>query len=163
MIETVSIHVRTMSNHPDSITYAEAAMSNHTESITYSDEEDSDGWALSDWREFVIRFGKFKGQTVKDLVSTGRGRGYLRYILSWPDIRPETAHFIKLGLAHYSELKKERDQEIAAVNKLIGISQIPLARTDSVSDYGGGYVDMDPPAPQFAKHYKDIRVVRKSR
>jgi len=83
--------------------------------VTFSDDEDKDNSSTfaddaSNWETFVIRFGKYKGQTLASMITRGRTRGYLRYILSWPDIRPHTHLNISTALAHYGKLKKEREQ-----------------------------------------------------
>lgn len=81
--------------------------------VTFSDDEDTTTSSFADdaskWETFVIRFGKFKGQTLASMITRGRTRGYLRYILSWPDIRPNTHLNISAALAHYDKLKKERE------------------------------------------------------
>jgi len=80
--------------------------------VTFSDDEEN-GYSddVSNWETYVIRFGKFKGQTLASMITRGRTRGYLRYILSWPDIRPNTHKNISAALAHYDKLKKEKEQK----------------------------------------------------
>lgn len=83
--------------------------------IVYSDDEsDSRGErAMEDdrdnWENFTIRFGKYKGTTLSTMITQGRTRQYLRYILKWPDIRPNTAANINKALAHYEQAKAARN------------------------------------------------------
>ena len=92
---------------------------------TFSDEEN--GWeeGAGDWRSFEIRFGKYRGHTLPQMLEKGRTRQYLRYILGWQDIRPNTAENIRKALSHYDELKAARE--------LKGIQPPELKRTDSVA------------------------------
>ena len=82
--------------------------------ITFSDDE-SDRGAMNNmdddggnWENFVLRFGKYKGTTLSNMITQGRTRGYLRYILGWNDIRPNTALNINKALAHYDKMKNDR-------------------------------------------------------
>lgn len=80
--------------------------------IVYSDDENEPmrtEEAGGSWENFVIRFGKYKGTTLSTMITQGRTRQYLRYILKWPDIRPNTAANINQALAHYEQLKSTRD------------------------------------------------------
>jgi hypothetical protein len=86
-------------------------------SINFSDDEgDSRGRGSfmevaddgSNWDNFVLRFGKYKGSRLGQMITDGRTRGYLRYILKWPDVRPNTALNINKALAHYEKMKEDR-------------------------------------------------------
>lgn len=86
-------------------------------SIAFSDDEGDSrekGGAMEmeddgrNWENFVLRFGKYKGTTLSNMITQGRTRGYLRYILKWPDIRPNTALNINRALSHYDKMKEDR-------------------------------------------------------
>lgn len=88
---------------------------NDKNEIVFSDEEDSsmrtaDSQPLEggSWQNFTLRFGKYKGTTLDTMIQKGRTRQYLRYILKWPDIRPNTADNINQALAHYNMMKDAR-------------------------------------------------------
>ena len=116
--------------------------------VVYSDEEESpmDTEVGTDsWENFTLRFGKFKGMTLSDMIKKGRTRGYLRYILSWPDIRPHTAANIDRALQVYNASKDARHgfdmpQPVPLARAPSGSEAfpdfipIPLARTDTYDD-----------------------------
>ena len=115
--------------------------------VVYSDEEESpmDTEVGTDsWENFTLRFGKFKGMTLSDMIKKGRTRGYLRYILSWPDIRPHTAANIDRALQVYNASKDARHDINISMPPvpLVHTSSeafpdfipIPLARTDTYDD-----------------------------
>ena len=113
--------------------------------VVYSDEEESpmDTEVGTDsWENFTLRFGKFKGMTLSDMIKKGRTRGYLRYILSWPDIRPHTAANIDRALQVYNASKDARHDISMPLVPLVHTSSeafpdfipIPLARTDTYDD-----------------------------
>jgi hypothetical protein len=79
--------------------------------VTFSDDESEYNDDVANWETFVVRFGKYKGQTLASMITKGRTRGYLRYILSWPDIRPNTQRNITAALDHYKKLKREREEQ----------------------------------------------------
>lgn len=100
--------------------------------VTFSDDEDNSstfGDDVSKWETFVVRFGKYKGQTLASMITRGRTRGYLRYILSWPDIRPNTHANITAALAHYDKLKKEREERAMKEDELVLPPPPKLARS----------------------------------
>lgn len=98
--------------------------------VTFSDDEDKTyDDDVANWETYVIRFGKFKGHTLASMITRGRTRGYLRYILSWPDIRPNTQKNIKAALDHYSSLKKERENRPMDEDELVLPPPPKLTRT----------------------------------
>ena len=79
--------------------------------IDFSDEEnqyDQYNHDVNDWRNFQLRFGKHKGRSLQFMIHNPRDRSYLRYVLKWDDIRPNTAENIRAALSHYEEEKKKR-------------------------------------------------------
>ena len=78
--------------------------------ITFSDDEEDSFESANDWPTFTIRFGKFKGRTLTQMIETGKGRSYLRYIAGWKDVRPGTLANITMALEYYKSLKIERDK-----------------------------------------------------
>jgi hypothetical protein len=99
--------------------------------VTFSDDESDYNDDVSNWETFVIRFGKYKGQTLASMITKGRTRGYLRYILSWPDIRPNTHRNITAALDHYNKLKREKEREEHAMkeDQVVGPSPPKLRRS----------------------------------
>jgi hypothetical protein len=65
-------------------------------------------------REFIIRFGKCKGQRLGDITKTKAGRDYLRYLLTWSELRAETRSSVSAMLRVYEKSKGV---------KLAGVSQ----------------------------------------
>lgn len=98
---------------------------------TFSDEENNNGWEEAgggDWRNFEIRFGKFRGHNLSQMLEKSRTRAYLRYILGWQDIRPNTAENIRKALAHYENIKAAR---AALMKDDLPPMQPPLLRRES--------------------------------
>lgn len=110
--------------------------------VVYSDEEgdesrmDTDAKGSDSWENFTLRFGKYKGTNLADMIKTGRTRGYLRYIMTWQDIRPHTAANIERALHVYSESRDARDacmeaKPTRAASMECVLAPPPLTRTDT--------------------------------
>ena len=84
-------------------------MAYEQEDISFTDEEDN-GFhhAPTEWRTYKLAFGKNKGVPLSEMIKTARGRSYLRYILKWDDVRPNTSANINSALAYYRELKQAK-------------------------------------------------------
>lgn len=92
-----------------------------TDSIEWSDDEACD---TVNWRTYRLAFGQFKGLQLQDMIKTRRQRGYLRYLLNWDDIRPNTQQNIEAALHYYQDEKNKKDPTPPV--------QVPvLGRTDS--------------------------------
>lgn len=89
----------------------------HNNEIVFSDDENDCGRSdkssdSGSWENFSLRFGKYKGCTLSTMIEKGRTRQYLRYILKWPDIRPNTADNINQALAHYARMKEAARRDL---------------------------------------------------
>jgi hypothetical protein len=60
---------------------------------------------------FELRFGKYKGRTLGQMIKNGKRRAYLRYLLGWDDLKYQTRHHIKVALEDYKQRKKEHTEE----------------------------------------------------
>jgi hypothetical protein len=78
-----------------------------SESIEFSDEPQTITWETA--KRFKLVFGQHRGKRLAILVKSAKNRDYLRYLLSWENIRPDTAANISCVLNHYEEVKKTRD------------------------------------------------------
>ena len=78
-------------------------------SINYdSDDGSYPIYDPENWATFVLRFGKYKGETLGEMISKGKKRSYLRYILGWEHLRPNTEQNIKRALLEYKKMKENR-------------------------------------------------------
>lgn len=60
---------------------------------------------------FELRFGKYKGKKLEEMIKNGKRRAYLRYLLGWDELKYLTRLHIKASLAEYSRRKKEHQQQ----------------------------------------------------
>jgi hypothetical protein len=84
-------------------------MASPTTSPDYFDFSDSE--PVIDWnscRSFALPFGKYRGETLGVLVRTKKTREYLRWLLTWEEIREETEAQIRCVLEHYDAVKAAR-------------------------------------------------------
>ena len=115
--------------------------------VVYSDEEDenpmdTDVRGSDNWENFTLRFGKYKGTNLAEMIKKGRTRGYLRYIMTWQDIRPHTAANIEKALQVYNASKDARDLSIPepllpvtrTASEAFSSTPLPLTRTDTYDD-----------------------------
>jgi hypothetical protein len=73
-----------------------------------SEFECSDDEEQPNPREFTIRFGKCRGQRLGDISKTKAGRDYLRYLLTWTELRAGTRSSVRAMLRVYEESKGVR-------------------------------------------------------
>ena len=60
-------------------------------------------------RRFKIVFGKrYNGKRLASMIKSKKRRDYLKYILSWDKVRPDTAANIRAALDQYGEMKIQR-------------------------------------------------------
>lgn len=79
--------------------------------IEYSDDEvkvDADAYKTQE-----LAFGKYKGKTFEDMIKTKRTRGYLKYLLQWDELKPETRAHIDNALLAYDQGKKKLQRPTA--------------------------------------------------
>jgi hypothetical protein len=74
--------------------------------IEFSDDQQDITWDKA--KRFKIVFGKHKGKRLGALVKKAKHREYLRYLLTWSEIRPDTQANITCALEHYADAKKCR-------------------------------------------------------
>lgn len=65
-------------------------------SVTYEDAS-----------KFELRFGKYKGKKLEEMIKNGKRRAYLRYLLGWDELKYMTRLHIKASLNEYDKMKKE--------------------------------------------------------
>jgi hypothetical protein len=93
------------------------------ETVVYSDEEQPDPPTWEQAQDFQLVFGKYQGRKMKSMLLTGKRRHYLRYLMKWDKLLPQTGVMIQCALDHYEELKNEHQKE----------SQSPPAKKAKVS------------------------------
>ena len=74
--------------------------------LVFSDDEIDVTWRTA--QHFVMKFGQFRGKTLRDAISSPKGRQTLRYYLTWPDLRPDAKNNIECVLKYYESCKKSR-------------------------------------------------------
>jgi hypothetical protein len=74
--------------------------------MEFSGDEEPITWQSA--KRFKLLFGKHRGKSLGSIVRTMKGREYLRYILNWSELRPETGDQIKCVLAYSYTLKQNR-------------------------------------------------------
>lgn len=87
----------------------------------FSEDESDVEQAREEWATYELGFGKYKGTNLETMLLRGKTRHYLRYLLKWDDIRPETESAIKEALRTYAGIKKARargnKQQVRRKNK----------------------------------------------
>jgi hypothetical protein len=67
--------------------------------MSHSSDSDSDDFdnvlddvkvSFAQAKLFKLRFGQHSGKTLGKVAKTSKGRGYLRYLLTWSELRDET-------------------------------------------------------------------------
>jgi len=97
------------------------------ELVEWSDDDER-----HDWSTFELRFGKYKGTTLNEMIKTQRKRGYLRYILQWDDIRPATASAVKDALAVHADMKRSRHaRNMSSSEPFTPLTQPTLSRQET--------------------------------
>ena len=62
-------------------------------------------------RRFKLRFGQYSGKNLGNLVRKAKTRDYLRYLLTWQELKEETRVNIDAVLLGYQQAKEARDQK----------------------------------------------------
>lgn len=68
-------------------------------------------------RRFKLRFGKLQGERLGTAASNSEGREYLRYLLTWKELRGETKVPIEMVLAEYDKRKAAKILKAAKKEK----------------------------------------------
>ena len=79
--------------------------------IIFSDEEVDTFKTEATWDTIkgkTLPFGSNQGKTYEEMLTTGKLRSYLRYLLRWDQLRPYTRSNIECALAEYHKLKDAR-------------------------------------------------------
>ena len=58
-----------------------------------------------------LPFGKYKAKPVKTVLRTKEGRDYLRYLLSWQELRQSSRDRIDFALEFYKQAKAANASE----------------------------------------------------
>ncbi len=69
----------------------------------FSGSENEPTWEQA--KNFKIRFGRYKGKRLGQLITTKKRRNYLKYLLGWDKLREDGRANIKCVMEHYQELK----------------------------------------------------------
>jgi hypothetical protein len=106
--------------------------------------------STEDWADFELRFGKYKGMTLGELITKPTYRGYLRYILRWDKLRLYSRAYIERALEEYEKVRppptKTPRMETKQLPYGYGISPGSI-RTGYAMPAGGAMQDMPPPEP----------------
>jgi hypothetical protein len=69
----------------------------------FSGSENEPTWEQA--KNFKLRFGRYKGKRLDQLIKTKKRRNYLTYLLKWDSLREDGRANIKCVMEHYQELK----------------------------------------------------------
>jgi len=83
-----------------------SSSSDDQQELEFSDDCSEVTWNSA--KRFKLVFGKNKGKRLGALVKRAKHRDYLRWLLTWDEIRPDTAANITCCLQHYDDLKSRR-------------------------------------------------------
>ena len=83
-------------------------MSSDESSSSGSEQEFSgdEGVTWEQARRFKLRFGKYSGRRLQDMIKTKKRRALLKYYIGWDKLRDDAREHIRVALDHYSEMKK---------------------------------------------------------
>lgn len=56
-------------------------------------------------RRFKLAFGMYRGKTLEAMIKTKKRRDYLKYLLSWDQLKEDTQGNIQAAMEHYEDLK----------------------------------------------------------
>lgn len=76
--------------------------------ITFSDTEDDSN--TTSWYKFEIKFGKFKGVKMNEMITSKEGRSYLRWLKKQEWCKDYTTDAIDEAMLYYYNLKMKRLQ-----------------------------------------------------
>ena len=79
-----------------------------SESDTCSEQDFSEDDLKLTWakvRRYKMKFGKYKGKSLEDMIKTHKRRSILSYYLGWTELRNETRQYINYALNHYRNMK----------------------------------------------------------
>lgn len=74
----------------------------------FSEPEELTWEEVSMWK---LPFGKYKAKPVKTVLRTKEGRDYLRYLLSWQELRQSSRDRIDFALEFYKQAKAANASE----------------------------------------------------
>ena len=77
----------------------------------FSDAESSGDETVINWsdaRRYKLPFGKYKGKKLVQMVSKPKLREYLRYLLSWDELKPRTRANLQCAIDEYEKHKKTK-------------------------------------------------------
>ena len=69
-------------------------------------QPDNGGWTdtfdvtdTTNWKTYELRFGKYRGHVLGEMLKDTRQRGYLRYLLRWDELREHSRNNIEKAIA----------------------------------------------------------------
>ena len=75
----------------------------------FSGSENEPTWEQA--KNFKLRFGRYKGKRLCQLITTKKRRNYLTYLLKWDSLREDGRGNIKCVMEHYQEMKAAASKE----------------------------------------------------
>ena len=84
-------------------------MSSDESSSSGSEQEFSgdEGVTWEQARRFKLKFGKYSGRRLQEMIKTKKRRALLKYYIGWDKLRDDARENIRVALEHYSEMKKQ--------------------------------------------------------
>jgi len=83
-----------------------------THEIEFSGDENGDGWETE-----ILEFGKYKGNTFRDMIIDRKRRSYLKYLVSWKGLQSDTRVLVKAALRGYKSMKKTQKPSVQATKR----------------------------------------------
>jgi hypothetical protein len=100
--------------------------------MSHSSDSDSDDFdnvlddvkvSFAQAKLFKLRFGQHSGKTLGKVAKTSKGRGYLRYLLTWSALRDETKVNIECVMDKFEAVKAKA----LAVEAVKTVQAVPAA------------------------------------
>ena len=88
----------------------------------FSGSENEPTWEQA--KNFKLRFGRYKGKRLGQLITTKKRRNYLTYLLKWDSLREDGRGNIKCAMEHYQEMKAAASKEFHS-----GVANVELQLT----------------------------------
>lgn len=85
-------------------------MSSYESSSSGSEQDfsDNEGVTWEQARRFKLKFGKYSGRKLEDMIKTRKRRASLKYYIGWEKLGDYARENIRVALEHYNEMKEEQ-------------------------------------------------------
>ena len=86
-------------------------MSSNEQSSSGSEQDFSgdEGVTWEQARRFKLKFGKYIGRQLQDMIKTRKRRALLKYYIGWEKLQDDARENIRVALDHYIELKAGKE------------------------------------------------------